>query len=196
MDICYQQKGAMWVEVHLGGQPAHGSRPWDGRNAIAALREGLAAMEQRYPTPDEAAWLTTVVPTIVQGGEAGNRLPESVVLTLDIRHVPEEPPEQITAALEACYPGGEVRYMRGGVPLSTDPHDAHVRRLAEVAGAVTGQTPRLYREHFASDARFYSHVGIPAVCFGPVGAGLHSDEEWVEVASLGQLYAVLRQFVE
>ena len=196
LDICFAQKGAMWVEVHLPGQPAHGSRPWDGRNAFAGLREGLAAMERRFPTPDEAAWLTTVVPTVIHGGEAGNRLPESLVLTLDIRHIPEERPELIVAALEDCYPGGEVRMLRGGVPLSSDPQDAQIQRLAEIAGAVIGRAPRLYREHYASDARFYSHAGIPAVCFGPVGAGLHSDEEWVEIASLVQLYEVLRRFIK
>ncbi len=95
LNICFAQKGCMWVEIHLRGHPAHGSRPWDGLNAFVALREGLDAMERRYPTPDESAWLTTVVPTIVHGGEAGNRLPESLVLTLDIRHIPEERPEQM-----------------------------------------------------------------------------------------------------
>jgi succinyl-diaminopimelate desuccinylase len=195
LDICFAQKGAMWVEIHLPGRPAHGSRPWDGLNAFAGLREGLAAMERRFPTPDEAAWLTTVVPTVIHGGEAGNRLPESVILTLDIRHIPEEQPEQIVAALQACYPAGEVRFLRGGVPLASDPHDPQITRLAECTNAVLGRAPRLYREHFASDARFYSDGGIPAVCFGPVGAGLHSDEEWVDIDSLEQLYQVLRRFV-
>jgi succinyl-diaminopimelate desuccinylase len=195
LDICFAQKGAMWVEVHLRGQPAHGSRPWDGVNAFAALREGMAAMERRYPTPDEAAWITTVVPTIIHGGEAGNRLPETLVLTLDIRHIPEEQPEQIVAALQSCYPEGEVRFLRGGVPLASNPHDPQIARLAACAEAVIGRTPKLYREHFASDARFYSAIGVPSVCFGPVGAGLHSDEEWVEIDSLVQLYHVLRKFV-
>lgn len=195
LDICFAQKGCMWVEIQLRGQPAHGSRPWDGVNAFAALREGMVAMERRYPTPDESAWLTTVVPTIVHGGEAGNRLPESLMLTLDIRHIPEERPEQIIAALESCYPDGEVRLIRSGVPLASDPHDAQIARLSECATAVIGRTPKLYREHFASDARFYSDIGVASVCFGPVGAGLHSDEEWVEIDSLVQLYQVLRRFV-
>ena len=194
LDICFAQKGCMWVEIHLRGQPAHGSRPWEGLNAFVALQEGMAAMARRYPTPDEAAWLTTVVPTIVHGGEAGNRLPESLVLTLDIRHIPDERPEQIIAALQSCYPAGEVRLLRSGVPLASDPHDVQIARLAACAEAVIGHAPQLYREHFASDARFYSDIGVPSVCFGPVGAGLHSDEEWVEIDSLVQLYQVLRRF--
>lgn len=191
MDICYEQKGVMWVTVQLKGQPAHGSRPWDGSNAFAALRSGLAAMEQRFPTPDEAAWLTTVVPTIIQGGEASNRLPESILLTLDIRRLPQETPEQIVAALRECYPEGSVELISDGPPLLTDPQDAYVQRLADCAARVLDRPAHLYREHFASDARFYSAANIPAVCFGPVGAGLHSDEEWVTIDSLVQLYQVL-----
>lgn len=195
MQICYAQKGVAAYEVELRGRPAHGSRPWDGENAFAALREGLVALERRYPTPDEAAWVTTAVPTIVHGGSANNRLPESLLLSLDVRHVPQEGPEQITRALRDCFPGGEVRLVRNGPPLDTSPAAPGVRRLAASVEAITGEPARLYREHFASDARHYSSRGIPAVCFGPVGAGLHSDEEWVEIASLEQTYHVLRHFV-
>jgi succinyl-diaminopimelate desuccinylase len=195
LQICYAQKGVMWVEASLPGRPAHGSRPWDGQNAIATLRDGLVALEARYPTPDEPAWVTTVVPTVVNGGDTKNRLPERVELTFDVRHIPEERPEQIIAALSECFAGGEVRLVRNGAPLDTDPNAPGVRRLAECVAGVTGQPAQRYREHFASDARFYSDMRIPAVCLGPVGAGLHSDEEWVDIASLGQLYQVLRRFV-
>ena len=195
LQICYAQKGAMWVELFMPGKPAHGSRPWDGTNAIAALRDGLVALEQRFPTPDEAAWLTTVVPTVVQGGTTGNRLPEGVSLTFDIRHVAEDRPEQIMAALRECFPGADVQIQRGGGMLDSDPNDPAIARLAACAEQVIGRPTQMYREHFASDARFYSELRTPAVCFGPVGAGLHSDEEWVEIDSLVQLYDVLRRFV-
>lgn len=196
LGICFAHKGVLWMEVELRGTPAHGSRPWDGTNALAALREGMVAMEQRYPTPDEAAWVTTVVPTLVRGGEASNRLPESVLMTLDVRHVPEETPEQIRDALAACFPTGDVRIVRRGAPLNTDPHHPLVERLARSVAAVTGEPAVRFREHFATDARFYSDIGIPAVCLGPIGAGLHSDDEWVDISSLEQLYSILRDFAE
>jgi succinyl-diaminopimelate desuccinylase len=196
MQICYAQKGVLWVEATLPGKPAHGSRPWDGANAMAALRDGLVALERRFPTPDAATWITTAVPTIVQGGSAHNRLPEKVVLTLDVRHIPEERPEDVVAALGECFAGGEVRLVLPPFPpLATDPSAPAVQRLAEVAARVMGQPASLYREHFASDARYYSDLRVPSVCFGPVGAGLHSDDEWVEIDSLVQLHEVLRRFV-
>lgn len=195
LQICFAHKGVAWVEVYLTGDPAHGSRPWEGRNAFAALRDGLIALEQRCPTPDKPAWVTTIVPTVVQGGEASNRLPEQITLTLDIRRIPEEPTTSIVTVLQECFPDGVIRLVRDGPPLATDPDEPHVQQLAKHVAAVTGKPARSYREHFATDARFYSEIGIPAICLGPIGAGLHSNEEWVDIASLGQLYQILWDFV-
>mgnify|MGYP001043626610 CR=1 FL=1 len=196
LEICFEQKGAMWVEMRVPGQPAHASRPWEGRNAFAAFAAGLIELEKRYPTPKEAAWATTIVPTQVQGGEAGNRLPEGITVTFDIRRTANDTPEDVANALRASFPTAQIQTLRSGPPLLTDPEDTNVQQLAACTAEVLGQPTRFYREHYASDARFYSAVGIPAVCFGPTGAGLHSDEEWVEIASLGQLYDALWRFIE
>ena len=39
----------------------------------------------------------------------------------------------------------------------------------------------------ASDAVSFLEAGIPAVEFGPVGAGHHGPEEWVSISSLRAL---------
>ena len=44
----------------------------------------------------------------------------------------------------------------------------------------------------ASDAVSFLRVGVPAVEFGPVGAGHHGPEEWVSVSSLDGLPADAR----
>src|SRR6266496_4357883 len=163
LQICYAQKGAMWVELFLPGKPAHGSRPWDGKNAIASLRDGLVALERRFPTPDEPAWLTTVVPTVVHGGATGNRLPEGVELVFDIRHVPEDRPEQILAALRECFSGAEVRLQRGGAPLASDPNDAAIQRLAACAEQVTGRPTHFYFMNFPPHRRILFHFTTPPV---------------------------------
>jgi succinyl-diaminopimelate desuccinylase len=196
LQICFAHKGIVRAEVALSGVPAHGSRPWEGTNPIAALRDGLVVLEQRFPTPDEPAWITTAVPTLLAAGDAVNRLPQQALLTLDIRHVPEDTPAQILAAVRECFPGATVRQVGGGgTPLDTDPNDAEVQRLARCVADVTGAPAGFYREHFGTDARYYGDAGVPSVCCGPAGAGLHSDEEWVDVPSMEQLYAILDRFV-
>jgi succinyl-diaminopimelate desuccinylase len=196
LQICHAHKGVFRAEVRIPGRPAHGSRPWEGENPIVALGSGLAALEERFPTPGGPEWVTTAVPTLVSAGEAVNRLPEQAVLTLDIRNIPEDTPATLLAALQSCFPGAEVLQIGGsGAPLDTNPQGAAVLHLQSTIESVTESPATFYRETFATDARFYGDAGVPSVCVGPVGAGLHSDEEWVDIASLEQLYDILRRFV-
>ncbi|MEO8680059.1 MAG: M20/M25/M40 family metallo-hydrolase [Vicinamibacterales bacterium] len=45
-------------------------------------------------------------------------------------------------------------------------------------------TPALIGMSFWTDASVLGDAGIPAILFGPTGAGLHSVEEWVDVKSV------------
>jgi succinyl-diaminopimelate desuccinylase len=196
MGILFEHKGAMWVDLRLPGAPCHGSRPWEGHNPIRDLARGLVAIEQRFPVPagpDE--WRTTVTPTALQaGGGSANQVPAEARVSFDIRWTSDTQPETIRAALAEAFPGAEFVVGAAGPGLYTDPEHPEVCRVADLLERRLGRTPRFYREHFATDARYYTIAGMPAICVGPVGAGLHSDEEWVEIQSLVDLYGLLREY--
>lgn len=196
LGVLYEHKGGMWVELRIPGVPAHGSRPWDGRNPVYAMTEGLAELARRFPVPSPDEWRTTVSPTAIQvGAGSRNQIPAAATLTFDCRFIAEDSPESISASIRECFPGCEVLVDRSGAGLRTDPDHPEVQRLAGVVAAHTGAPARFYREHFATDARYYSHVGTPSVCVGPIGAGLHSDEEWVDIQSLVTLYEIIADFI-
>ncbi|GIV96471.1 MAG: peptidase M20 [Herpetosiphonaceae bacterium] len=195
LQICNRAKGILWLVVHQPGRPAHGSRPWEGSNPIIAIEEGLARLLERYPVPGEAVWRTTVTPSAIAGGDAQNRVPVRCDLKLDIRYVPEEGAEAVLRQVRTAFKGADVELIHQGSALQTDESHPLVQRIAEAQEAITGQRPRFYAEHFGSDARFYGERGMPAVCWGPIGAGLHSDEEWVEIESLQLYYTALRHLV-
>ncbi|HEX8855648.1 MAG TPA: hypothetical protein VF752_08600, partial [Thermoleophilaceae bacterium] len=48
----------------------------------------------------------------------------------------------------------------------------------------------------ASDAISFLDAGVPAVEFGPVGAGHHGPEEWVSISSLTRYRETLVRFVQ
>lgn len=197
LHICHQQKGGVWLQVRQMGMPGHASRPWDAHNPLYAFSAGLAALVERFPPPAAESWQTTVVPTLMHaGGVSANQIPAEVTLSVDIRRVPEDTPEALIGAVQACFPEAEVIPRSIIPPLVTNANDAHIRALAEVTTRMCGHTVQVYREHYSSDARFYSEAGIPAVCFGPVGHGLHSDDEWIDIDSLAEFYRVLCAFSE
>lgn len=197
LGILFEHKGGMWAKLRLPGRAAHGSRPWEGENPIYRLARGINALAERYPPPTGPhEWRTSVTPTEIHAGAGSrNQVPAEVFVTFDIRWTPDTTPEAIQADLAAVFPDSEFVSVMTSAGLHTDPEHHEVERIANLIERHTGQPPRFYREHFATDARYYSHIGIPAICLGPVGAGLHSAEEWVEIASLVTLYHIINDYI-
>ncbi len=195
LNIVNEHKGGVWLRLDLPGEPTHASRPWTGQNPLFALAEGLQRLHERFPPPTEDSWQTTYTPTRVDMHNSMNQVPPVAKLHVDIRRIPADDPHELVAAVAACFPTATVKVNHMVSPLVTDGDHPDVQRLMQTVQAVAGHTPVTYREHFGTDARFYSAVGIPAVCIGPVGAGLHSDEEWVDIASLEQYFHILHHYI-
>lgn len=190
--ICYEQKGILWIEIRIEGKSTHGSRPWDGLNPLITLGNGLHRIIQTYPVPSSHEWRTTVTPTFVQGTSSSiNQTPTLAIARLDVRYVPSDSPDDVIETIYAGFAGGRLSTLKRAGPLMTDPDVPVVQGLARAVEHVLGKPATLYREHFGSDARFYSMVNIPAVCFGPTGSGMHSTDEWVDIESLAQVYQTL-----
>ena len=194
LEIVNRAKGILWVDVRLTGNPAHGSRPWDGTNPIPPLAAGITRVLQRYPIPEAPVWRTTVTPAAIHGGDAHNRVPTECLLKLDIRRVPEEEAAAIVQFVSECFDGADVTVLHNGSTLESAEDDPHIRRLRDHIASEQGAAA-FRSEHFGSDARFYSEAGVPAVCFGPHGAGLHSHDEWVDIGSLERFYRILGALV-
>jgi succinyl-diaminopimelate desuccinylase len=70
----------------------------------------------------------------------------------------------------------------------------YVLALSETAGRLTdGESMSVGRDG-ASDAVAFLKAGIPAVEFGPSGAGHHGPDEWVSIDSLARYRQALVEF--
>ena len=80
-------------------------------------------------------------------------------------------------------------------PAIVSRSNPYVLALREaVSRSLSGEALSVGRDG-ASDAISFLEAGIPAVEFGPVGAGHHGPQEWVSIASLARYRAALRDFV-
>jgi succinyl-diaminopimelate desuccinylase len=70
-----------------------------------------------------------------------------------------------------------------------------VRGLRDSAAAHHDGEPMSVGRDGASDAVSFLRVGVPAVEFGPVGAGHHGPAEWVSVTSLETYRQALESFL-
>jgi len=116
------------------------------------------------------------------------------VIDVDIRYLPDQDPAAVLAEVRAL-PGIEASPLFTRPPATVDRNSPFVLGLRESAAAHHSGEPMSVGRDGASDAVSFLRVGVPAVEFGPVGAGHHGPEEWVSVASLETYRQALDSFL-
>ena len=194
--ISNQAKGTLWVKVVARGEPGHSARPWLCRNPLVSLSRGLHHLYGRFPVPGEAVWATTATVTGIDVGEnSHNRVPDKAVCKIDLRYIPQDDPQELIAFLKGIFPNSDLEVIQIGPTLYTPEDNAHLKTCQDVGARVLGQTPDLFNEHFASDARYYSAAGTPALCWGPSGAGMHANDEHLKLESLSTYASIIDQLI-
>jgi succinyl-diaminopimelate desuccinylase len=197
MHIGIEAKGVLAMQIEVSGRAAHSSTPWQGDNAVLKAVDAFRAI-QALPFTRESSELFDA-PSInlgrIEGGQALNMVPEKCTMAVDVRYLPGQDPGEILAQVRTV---ADIDVIRTFIhpPVSVSRRNRYVRALREaVARSMTeGETMSVGRDG-ASDAASFIRAGIPAVEFGPVGAGHHGPDEWVSVSSLARYRRALADFV-
>jgi succinyl-diaminopimelate desuccinylase len=188
-------QGTMRAVVSTAGTRAHAARSWLGDNAIHKLGpvlERLAAYEGRIVEIDGCTYREGLSAVLVDGGVAGNVIPDAASVTVNYRFAPDRDPEAALA---------HVREVFDGL-------DAHVEQTDVAAGALPGlQYPAaaalvdaadgMVRAKFGwTDVARFAALGIPAVNYGPGDPNLaHRRDERVSVAQITAVTATLGRYL-
>ena len=187
-------QGTMRVRVTLVGSRAHTARPHTGRNAIHRLAPLLAAVagyESRRCVLDGCEYVEQLQAVGVDGGVAGNVVPDTSSVLINHRFAPDRTTAQAEASVRAILAphlepgdGWELIEATPGAPPALD-HPL----LADLVAA-TGSAP-VAKQGWTDVSSFWEH-GVPAANFGPGDPLLaHTPGEFVRAAELDQAASVL-----
>ncbi|MBA2348731.1 MAG: M20/M25/M40 family metallo-hydrolase [Solirubrobacterales bacterium] len=196
LHIGVQAKGVLAVRVEVSGTAAHGSTPWLGDNAILKAHDTFRRIET-LPFSRESSDLfdrPSINLARIEGGDAFNKVPDRCWIDVDIRFLPGQDPGEILSQIRAL---GDVEVLRVFTrdPAIVSRRNPYVLALRDGVGrSLEGEALSVGRDG-ASDAGAFLAVGIPAVEFGPTGAGHHGPEEWVSLSSLATYRRALGDFV-
>ncbi|MGH9331287.1 MAG: M20/M25/M40 family metallo-hydrolase, partial [Vicinamibacterales bacterium] len=194
LQIAVGHKGFAWVEIETRGRAAHGSRPRDGRDAIARMGRVLVRLERldrelQARPPHPVMGVGSLHASIIGGGRELSSYPDRCTLQIERRTVSGEPEESalrevhaILDELRAQDPEfeGEARAMFSRPSYEIDRGHELPQALVRAA-AEAGRERPITGMSFWTDAAVLGGAGIPSVLFGPGGAGLHSTEEYVNL---------------
>ncbi len=196
LHVGIQAKGVLACRLIVHGRAAHGSTPWLGDNAVLKAIDVFRRIES-LPFSRESSELFDR-PSInlgrISGGEALNMVPDECQMVLDIRYLPNQDPGDILEQMRGI-PDMHIARTFIHPPAHVSRTNPYVLALTDVVGLLTsGESTSVGRDG-ASDAVSFLRAGVPAVEFGPAGAGHHGPEEWVSISSLARYRQALTDFV-
>ena len=203
LDIVADSKGHVQATLRANGRAGHGAYPWLGDNALLKLVNTVTRLMDRYPSPTEEVWRTTVnLATVDTPNQAFNQIPAQAEAGLDIRFPAQDtdfngrPPAEIAEHLQNfCEPGVTVTIGRCGPPQHAE-HDLPDIEELRRAARNQGYPGDFIYKHGASDGAHYSGHGMAAVAFGVGGAGQHGPEEYAEISTIEPYHRALTEFLE
>ena len=177
------------LTVH--GRAAHAGRdPAAGRNAIIALAQLCLAVDR---LPEAIPDLLVNVGRISGGGTV-NIVPDHAVAEINARAATTEAMRRFEAALTALVTDLNARdgyrcEVSGGFnrgPLQSTPTSERHFAALQRCGADLGLKPFDWvAVAGGSDGNLLHAVGLPVLDgLGPIGGGLHSENEYIEISSL------------
>lgn len=203
--ICRAHRGFIWYNIHTNGRAAHGSRYQEGIDAIMHMGRFLARLEELeqellHRPPHSLVGPPSLHAATIRGGVELSVYPADCHLQVERRTIPGETVAQATAELQAIldqlaaadpqFQGTVQRTFDRG-PLEVAADATIVQLVEQTATARLGQRPPHIGQSFWTDAAIFAAAGMETMLIGPVGAGLHSAEEWVDVQSVLDLAAIL-----
>ncbi len=205
----------MWARVTVRGRGAHAERASASVNAVLKACGLLGAVKEledrvndpagRHPLFEGVEHPLNYNVGIVRGGDWASSVPEECVFEVRISCYPGEDLEEIGSRFRAHLLEAAARdtwlsetppevnfYAFRAEGCVVDRGEPMVLALQGCHREVTGEEPGFLSFTGTTDARFFNlYHGIPATCYGPVGANLHAPDEWVDLESVREVTKVL-----
>lgn len=187
-------QGTLRMAVRLRGERAHTARPWMGRNAVhrlGGLLGALDAYDARQPVLDGCRFREALQAVAVEGGVAGNVVPDRAVVVLNHRFAPDRSPEEAEAHVRSVLApflddGDEVEL------LDLAPAAAPAHRHPLLASFVARNRLEVRAKLGWTDVARFTAAGVPAANFGPGDPTLaHHVDEHVTRSDIETVHAAL-----
>jgi succinyl-diaminopimelate desuccinylase len=159
-------------------------------HAAAPVLQRLADHSAREVDIDGCVYREGLQAVAVQGGVAGNVVPDACSVTVNFRFAPDRTEQDALAYVQDVLDGWDLTLLDtapGALPGLAEP-------AAQEFVAAVGSTP--VAKYGWTDVARFAALGIPALNFGPGDPNLaHTREEHVDVRQITRAAEVLRAYL-
>jgi succinyl-diaminopimelate desuccinylase len=187
-------QGTLRVVVTAAGTRAHSARSWLGDNAIhklGAVLKRLADYRARSVEIDGCTYREGLSAVRIDGGVAGNVIPDAASLTVNFRFAPDRSPDAALRHVHDVFDGLDVRIEQtdsaaGALPGLSSP----------AAAALVAAAGQVRAKYGWTDVSRFAARGVAAVNYGPGDPNVaHTIDELVPVDQITAAVALLRAYL-
>jgi succinyl-diaminopimelate desuccinylase len=186
-------QGTIRVTVTTRGERAHSARSWKGRNAVHAAADVLTRLQgytPRRPVIDGLEYHEGLNAVRIEGGVAGNVVPDVCVVTVNHRFAPDRSEEEAVAFVRDFFAPYDVDVLDSAPGARPG---LSVPAAADFVAAVGGDVAPKYGW---TDVARFSSLGVPAVNYGPGDPSwAHHRDEHVPVEQVERVAERMRAWL-
>ncbi|MER6298390.1 succinyl-diaminopimelate desuccinylase [Kitasatospora sp. NPDC001539] len=186
-------QGTLRAQIRLTGVRAHAARSWLGDNAIHRAAEVLTRLADYRPRRveiDGLEYREGLNAVRIDGGVAGNVIPDECVITVNFRYAPDRSEAEAEKHVREVFDGFELTvtdFAPGALPGLSQP-------AAQAFLAATGGQARA--KFGWTDVARFSALGVPAVNYGPGDPNFaHKRDEHCSLSAIAETEARLRAWL-
>lgn len=198
LDICLSHKGYGLFEFTSIGKAAHGGKPQEGIDAnknmgrvmaqLDLLSDQLAQSKGHHLLGNASMHIP-----LIKGGSEPFTYSDNCTLLLERRTLPGETQEEILAVYQSILDNladsdsnfvAKVEAIMWREPYEITQDKEIVVELNKAITQATDNAPAYIAHSWWEDSGLTGKAGIDTVVLGPIGAGLHTNEEWVDLESV------------
>lgn len=189
-------KGFYAIELTATGKTAHGSRPWEGENALHTLLDALSLLREAYP-PSEHPGDPTLAINELHAGTTINQIADYASAKIDFRSFENKDIEDYKTLIDTVSATYSLSHQvsQSGESVAFNKKSPYVQHFLEVLRTETGKDITYCESYGGSDARFFAQYGIPTIIVEPHGGSRHAPDEWILAEDLVKYYRLIERWI-
>lgn len=194
--VVIAQKGVLDFSIEEFGKASHGSRPWTGVNAIEKAMENFYKLKKHFEYKDKKNhWEKSINLGKIEGGTASNKVPDSVVLELDIRLTENDNKDEIMQLVKKYFSkNAKIKILAQGNYSKIDQSNKYLKMYKDIIKNEIQKPVSFVKTHGASDSRFFGKYNVPVMLSYVKGSECHIDNEWASMQSIKNLKNIIYKF--
>ena len=186
-------QGSLRFEVSAIGKRSHSARWWNGENAIHKTNKILEILnnyKSREPEIDGYKFREGLQAVKINGGIAGNVVPDSVNVSINHRFAPDTTIDQATANMKTLFKEFNFHLVDAANAAPTGLANPLIKEFVSSIGK------EIAPKFGWTDVARFANAGIPAINFGPGDPNLaHHPDEKVSISQINEVYESLKKWL-